>query len=111
MNEDNAGVRIPPPLIVVAGLAAGLALDGRLVDPQLNSTPLVVLGLACAAIGLLLGIAALGLFRRKETNPEPWKSSSALVTSGVYRFTRNPSESTGRDFSPNSALPVLQSRG
>ena len=90
MSEDNPGVRVPPPLIIMAGLAAGLALDGRLIDPHWNSAPLVISGIICACVGLLFGVSALGLFRREDTRPEPWKPSSALVTSGVYRFTRNP---------------------
>lgn len=90
VSEDNPKVRLPPPLIVLAGLAAGLALDGRLANPELNSVPFILAGVACAAAGLLLGISALGLFRRSGTKPEPWKPSSTLVTAGVYRFTRNP---------------------
>lgn len=90
MYEDHPGVRLPPPLIVLAGLVAGMALDGRLTELRLNPRPLVALGILCAAGGLLLGFSALGLFHRKGTKPEPWKPSSSLVTSGVYRFTRNP---------------------
>jgi protein-S-isoprenylcysteine O-methyltransferase Ste14 len=74
----------------LAGLAAGLALDGRLTELRFNSMPFVALGMTCAAVGLLLVLSALGLFHRKGTKPEPWKPSSSLVTSGVYRFTRNP---------------------
>jgi protein-S-isoprenylcysteine O-methyltransferase Ste14 len=29
-------------------------------------------------------------FRAARTNPEPWKPSTAVVASGVYRHTRNP---------------------
>ena len=90
MKNDNPQVRLPPPLIVAAGLVTGLALDSRFVDPRLNTSWLVVGGLACVASGVLLGIAALGLFRRVRTKPEPWKPASSLVTTGVYRFTRNP---------------------
>lgn len=90
MNDDNPGVWLPPPLIALAGLGVGLAVDGRLTDPDLNALPLIMAGLATAAAGLLLGISALGLFHRKGTKPEPWKPSSALVSDGVYRFTRNP---------------------
>ena len=90
MSEDNPRVRLPPPLIVVAGLVVGLALDGRLIDPHRNSPPLVVSGIVCASVGLLLGISALGLFHRKGTKAEPWKPNSTLVTAGAYRFTRNP---------------------
>jgi len=90
VNDDNPGVWLPPPLIVLAGLGVGLAVDGRLIDPELNAVPLIVAGLATAAAGLMLGISALGLFHHKGTKPEPWKPSSALVSDGVYRFTRNP---------------------
>ena len=83
-------MRLPPPLIVLGGLVAGLGLDGRLSQPQLNSAPLIVAGATCAVAGLLLGISALGLFHRSGTKPEPWKASSALVTAGIYQFTRNP---------------------
>lgn len=89
MSDDNPGVRLPPPVIVLAGLAVGLALDGRLADPRSNGA-LVALGIACAGAGLWFGISALGLFHRHSTKAEPWKPSSALVTSGAYRFTRNP---------------------
>jgi protein-S-isoprenylcysteine O-methyltransferase Ste14 len=37
----------------------------------------------------LLG-ASLSRFRRAGTHVETWKPSSALVTSGPYRLTRNP---------------------
>lgn len=90
MNDDNPGVRLPPPVIVLAGLAIGLALDGRLADPRWNDMSLIAAGIACAGAGLWFGISALGLFRRYATKPEPWKPSSALVTTGAYRFTRNP---------------------
>lgn len=90
MKSDNPRVWLPPPLIVVAGLVAGLALDGRLVDPQLNPNVLIIAGLASVASGLMMGVTALGLFRRMRTKPEPWKPASSLVTTGVYRFTRNP---------------------
>lgn len=90
MDADNPKVRFPPPIIVLAGLAIGLALDGRLAKPEMNHLLLVLAGANLAVTGLLSGIAALGLFRRVGTNPEPWKPSSALVTDGIYRFTRNP---------------------
>lgn len=90
VNDDNPEVGLPPPVIVLTGLAIGLALDGRLTDPHWNEMPLIAAGIACASAGLWLGISALGLFRRFATKPEPWKPSSALVTTGAYRFTRNP---------------------
>lgn len=89
-KEDNPKVRVPPPVVLLTMVLAGLAFDGRLAKPLLNSAPLVGAGFACAVVGLLLGVSALGLFHRSGTNPEPWKPSSSLVVGGVYRFTRNP---------------------
>ncbi len=46
--------------------------------------------ISIGVIGALLIAAALGLFRQMGTRPEPWQPSTALVTGGIYRFTRNP---------------------
>ena len=90
MNNEHANIRIPPPLIVLGLVAAGFALDGRLVHPRLNPSYLPLAGLALILGGLIIGLLALRLFRRAGTDPEPWKASSALVAEGIYRFTRNP---------------------
>ena len=42
------------------------------------------------AAGLIIGLLAAGLFRRAGTDVKPWRSSTALVTDGPYRWTRNP---------------------
>ena len=90
MRDDHPNVRIPPPLIVRGLLALGLSADARLFHSRLNPVPFALGGTALVLAGLVLGIAALGLFRRAGTKPEPWKASAALVTGGVYRTTRNP---------------------
>jgi protein-S-isoprenylcysteine O-methyltransferase Ste14 len=40
--------------------------------------------------GLVLLVIAGGLFKQADTDLIPFKNVSALVTSGVYRFSRNP---------------------
>ena len=47
---------------------------------------------AAVALALVVGVAALAGFRRARTtvNPMTPQASSALVTGGIYRFTRNP---------------------
>src|SRR3954471_14509084 len=89
-QEDTAGVVAPPPLIFLAGLIAGFALEALL--PGVDLPALVEWGL-----GALLAVARLGLlltfnasFSRKGTAVEPWKPTTAIVTAGPYRFTRNP---------------------
>jgi protein-S-isoprenylcysteine O-methyltransferase Ste14 len=89
-DEDTAGVVAPPPLIFLAGLIVGFALEALL--PGVDLPALVEWGL-----GALLVVAGLGLllifnasFSRKGTAVEPWKPTTAIVTTGPYRFTRNP---------------------
>ena len=89
-EADTAGVVGPPPLIFLAGLIVGFALEALL--PGVDLPGLVEWGL-----GGLLVVAGLGLlltfnasFSRKGTAVEPWKPTTAIVTTGPYRFTRNP---------------------
>jgi len=90
--SDGAAVRIPPPLVYLAALIVGGLLH-ELILPLPARLPLAArIGLAVAAAGLGVGLiaAALGLFRRTGQDPHPWKSTPEIISSGVYRFTRNP---------------------
>lgn len=48
------------------------------------------LGLAPALIGVALNMAADTQFKQKGTTVKPFQRSSALVTGGVFRISRNP---------------------
>lgn len=84
-----AGVIAPPPLIFGVPLLAGLLLGRWLPWPFVPPALARPLGGLLVALGLL-AIPALLAFRRARTHPEPWKPTSALVTTGPYRFSRNP---------------------
>jgi protein-S-isoprenylcysteine O-methyltransferase Ste14 len=90
--KDHPGVIVPPPLIFVAFLGVGLAVDffAFRVASGLPAGGRYAAAVALAVVALLLGFGALFRFRRAGTNPEPWRPTTAIVTSGVYRFTRNP---------------------
>jgi protein-S-isoprenylcysteine O-methyltransferase Ste14 len=85
-------VFVPPPLIFIVTLIAGIAIDRYVTD---WSIPVAqgwrnALASIVAAAGVIVIGAALGLFRKAGTRPEPWQPSTSLVTGGIYRFTRNP---------------------
>ena len=96
MNESsslaNAGVRYPPPLLYVAGIAAGWLAQRAHPLPITGhpSTIRTALAVAFALLWLGLFAAASGAFVRHRTTLIPNRPASALVTSGIYRFTRNP---------------------
>jgi protein-S-isoprenylcysteine O-methyltransferase Ste14 len=92
VEDNSAKVGFPPPFVFIGFLLIGAAVD-RFAGLGGFGVPLSLrLLLASAAIGfgLAIGMAALGIFRRAGTPPEPWREVTAIVTTGVYRFTRNP---------------------
>jgi protein-S-isoprenylcysteine O-methyltransferase Ste14 len=89
-GADHAGVRIPPPLIFLAGLAVGGGIEIAVPTANLPLGVAVAAGVAGAAIWVALDARATMLFRRAETSFLPWTPTEALVTSGPFRYTRNP---------------------
>ena len=89
-ERDVAGVPLPPPLIYVAGLAAGGVAE---IVRSTNGPPWP-LSVAAALVGVVAFMAlaggAVGRFRRAGTTENPFKPSTALVFDGPYRLTRNP---------------------
>jgi protein-S-isoprenylcysteine O-methyltransferase Ste14 len=88
--RDISGVIAPPPLIFLAGLAAGFGLEALLPGTSLPDA------LAWIAGGVML-LAGIGLvvwferaFQRHQTAANPWRPTTAIATDGPYRLTRNP---------------------
>jgi protein-S-isoprenylcysteine O-methyltransferase Ste14 len=96
MNDkrDTAGVIAPPPLLAAGALIVGLILDrllpAYLLGALLSVAERIVIGMLLMAAGGALGLAAVRAFRRARTHVEPWKPSSALVTTEVFGWLRNP---------------------
>lgn len=85
-------LKVPPP--VVALLVAGAMWGGSSALPT-SSVPTIFHVFAALALALAGGVIALSgvaSFRRAKTTVSPMKPERAasLVTSGIYRFTRNP---------------------
>ena len=85
----NAGVVAPPPLIYALPLIAGLLFQHWHPVGFVPSALAAPLGITFLVLGLIGGPAVFA-FRRAGTSPEPWRATTALVTAGPYRFTRNP---------------------
>lgn len=89
-SSAHAGVRFPPPLIYLGLLLAGLAIDRLAALPSIGLSDPWLFAAGPVVAGIALLAMAAGLFRRHGTALEPWRPSSALVGSGIYRRTRNP---------------------
>jgi len=88
--RDTAGVVAPPPLIYLAGLAVGFGLEALLPGASLPAVVQWGVGGVLVVAGVVLLASFNTSFARKGTAVEPWKPTTAIVTTGPYRFTRNP---------------------
>jgi len=90
-NADNPGVIAPPPLIYAGALAASLLANRRFRPPFLLPRRLSrTLGPLLFTGGFLIGLLGFLEMRRVQTNANPRKPATTVVTEGPYRFTRNP---------------------
>jgi protein-S-isoprenylcysteine O-methyltransferase Ste14 len=87
---DNPGVVAPPPLIYAGALALGLVANKLYPMAFLPRAVSRVLGLPLIFGGLAIGLLGFREMRRAETNVDPYKPATAIVTEGPYRFTRYP---------------------
>ena len=93
-TRDSAGVIAPPPLIALAAVVLGLALDwllpAYLLTVLLSWPERIVIAVVLIGAGVALAIPAMRGFRSAGTHVEPWKPSLALVTGGIFGWLRNP---------------------
>jgi protein-S-isoprenylcysteine O-methyltransferase Ste14 len=79
-----------PPVWLVLGLIAIFVLDQYLPLFRFTGELAMAMGSAAIVAGLLLLVLAGGSFKQADTDMIPFRDVRALVTDGVYRFTRNP---------------------
>lgn len=88
--KDIAGVIAPPPLIYISGLALGFGLAALLPAASLPDAVRWPVGGALALAGLALARSFFTTLQRAHTPVDPYRATTTLVTSGPYRFSRNP---------------------
>ncbi|PKG85064.1 protein-S-isoprenylcysteine methyltransferase [Colwellia sp. 75C3] len=84
--------RIPPPLVAIL-IAAGMWYLSTLTPViLLTSTIKITLVITFIIAGIFFALSGAISFRLAKTTVNPLKpdTASALVTSGIYQFTRNP---------------------
>lgn len=91
-TKDNPGVVASPPLIYLGATVAGLAFNyfypaAIAFLPRLVG---IVAGVVLVAIAGFLIVSSFRSFAAAKTNVEPWKPTTAIVSSGIYGFSRNP---------------------
>lgn len=79
-----------PPLLLLAGIAAGVALGAWLPIPVSRPAAVQIAGYFLIAIGIAFDFSAIWTMWRARTNILPHKAAGELLTSGPFRLSRNP---------------------
>jgi protein-S-isoprenylcysteine O-methyltransferase Ste14 len=84
-------LKIPPPVVALVVAVAMWGISGVMRFDMLL-LPRVAGALAIAIAGAGIALSGARAFRRARTTTSPLKpdAASSLVTSGVFRYTRNP---------------------
>lgn len=83
-------IRVPAPILTILHIILAILL--RRVAPIPAPMPVLIpwLGLGLAALGFILGVMALTEFRRMRAVSGLKKGMAGFVSTGIYRYTRNP---------------------
>ena len=92
MTSDRARIIAPPPLIGI--VCIGLAYAAEHYKPlpifPTKNTPQIVVGIALIVIAIGSAVSAARSFIAHGTHPSPYRPTTAIVTTGIYRLSRNP---------------------
>ncbi|HEU0028352.1 MAG TPA: isoprenylcysteine carboxylmethyltransferase family protein [Ktedonobacterales bacterium] len=89
-RADSPGVRIPPPVYYAAVFLIGLFLQARLPLPYFPQPYALVLGLVALLPGVALAAVSVITMLRGKGTLNTNAASAQLVTTGIYRVSRNP---------------------
>jgi protein-S-isoprenylcysteine O-methyltransferase Ste14 len=89
-DRPNISPMVHPPIVALLFIVIAYFLGRFVLLPFAAPVVLRYIGLALTFVGFLLGIGAFIEFRKARTTLDPHGSARQLITSGIYRFTRNP---------------------
>ena len=90
MDSDFQKPFAPPPAIFGVSFLAGLGIDFIYPSPSMPLWVQLGSGIAFIVAGVLLIRSSMQSIGQAGTTYNPYAASTALVTSGIYRHTRNP---------------------
>lgn len=83
-------LRIDPPIYLFVSLVSIVVLYLFLPGVRIIPTPWNVLGVIPVVMGVVLNLLADRLFKVHRESVKPMSETTALMTGGVFRFSRHP---------------------
>ena len=89
-DEKGAAVKFPPPLIYLIVILAAYGVHYLWPIGIGDSPVLKYIGAVAIVLGIGVVIVAYRSFEYAETNILPWKPTTRIIATGIYRYSRNP---------------------
>ena len=82
--------KIIPPVYLMMTLALMWLVNRYFPIYRAIDTPVAYSGVIPVLFGITMAAISAGMFKKAGTGIEPFDEATSLVTTGFYRFTRNP---------------------
>lgn len=89
-DEKGAAVKFPPPLIFLVVIMAAYSVHYFFPVGLGGSSAFKYIGILVVVFGGVVLFFASKYFKHAETNIEPWKPTSKIISTGIYGYSRNP---------------------
>ncbi|HEY5731291.1 MAG TPA: isoprenylcysteine carboxylmethyltransferase family protein [Anaerolineales bacterium] len=89
-HKDHAEVKIHPPVLALIYLVIVYLVKRYIPISLVVPDVLRNIGITLVVIGIMLGFGVVWEFGKSRTTLNPHGSVTSIVTSGVFRFSRNP---------------------
>jgi len=89
-DVDSAHVKFPPPLIALSSILLGTLLSWLWPAPIISESLRWPLGVFLILAGVGIAVSCSRLFKKAQTNIRPSKTTTHIVTTGIYGLSRNP---------------------
>lgn len=83
-------LKITPPVYLFLSIAIMLLLHFLVSKTRVFPFPWNLFGIIPLVLGIVLNLVADRSFKKNKTTVKPLEESTALITDGVFRFTRHP---------------------
>jgi protein-S-isoprenylcysteine O-methyltransferase Ste14 len=89
-SKDNAGVKLPPPLVFLSITLVGFLIEYLSPLSMGVSSTYQFLGILLIFICFVSIVMISKIFKKRETAIKPWESTTNIISTGPYKYSRNP---------------------
>ena len=89
-KEDSAHILAAPPFFFIIQLFVGVIVEYFVPTSLLPTVPSIIIGLLFSWASLPFIILSLKSFYKAKTTFDARKTTTTLVTTGIYKISRNP---------------------